>query len=210
MIEVAVTNNIEMIQRQLSTLDEKLRPEISKSLNRANHGVKTDTTRQIARTRSLKKSAPEINDWGFHDSTPDDLEAKAVIMGRRIGAEKYMKSGDLNKMEGKTSGGVTVNMLGKSVHFRHGFSHDVHANEMLIRQRKTGARRTVGARVLPKVDPKSGKRLHGRFPLKHLTTISAPQMADDDDVSEFVAKGAAERYQKQFNHQLNRLLEENL
>lgn len=208
MIEVAVTSNIEMIQRQLSTLDEKLRPEISKSLNRANHGVKTDAKRQIARTRNLKHTSPEMDDWGFYDSTPDDLEAKAVIMGRRIGLEKFMKPGDLGKMEGRTSGGVTVNMLGKSVHFRHGFAHDVHANEILIRQRKVGARRTVGARVLPKVDPKSGKRLHGRFPLKHLKTISAPQMADDDDVTKVVAAGAAKRYQKQFDHQLKRLLEE--
>ncbi|MDR1744482.1 MAG: hypothetical protein LBS30_01875 [Planctomycetota bacterium] len=200
MIELKVFENLAEAIEMCAQMGDLLEPEISKALNRASHGIRTDVTRQLVKTRGINRS--EANDWTFKSAQPGDLEALAVIKGGRRGLEKFVNKGDLRRMEGSNNkGGVNFQLAGKTIHLRRAFIHDVYSGELQVRQRKPGARN------LPKYSD-TGKRLWGRFPLYHLAAVSVPQMADDKDVVDIAVRSIGGRYLSQFDHLVNRLVEE--
>lgn len=199
MIETKVFNNLEEALQLYAELGDKLEPEMAMASNRAMRGVKTDVTKQIAKTRGVKRS--ELKDWKFRNARPGDMEALAVIAGKRLPVDMFGPSPS-SVMTGRTSGGVSVSLAGKSVIFRHAFVGRVYDAQPQVLQRKPGA--------TPKQDfyVKAGerKRLKGRFPLNRLFFVSVAQMADDDDVVDIVVKNAQGRVLSQFDHLIDRLL----
>lgn len=130
------------------------------------------------------------------------MEALAVIAGKRLPLENF-KTSPSSVMEGKTTGGVSVLLAGKSIPFRHAFRHNPYSGEIQVLERKRGAR--------PKVDwiIKKGKKkwIKGRFPLNRMYFVSVSQMADDDDVVDIAVRNAQGRFLSQFDHVVDRLLE---
>ena len=208
MIELKVFDNLEQAMQLYAELGDKLAPEMSMALNRAARGVKTDVSRYIVSQRGIKRD--EVKDWKFQNAKPGDFESLAVIRGRRLGLENFGPNPN-KPMEGTTSGGVTVNIMGKSTQFRHAFAHDLWSKkyrqtvggqgDIFIMQRKRGAR--------PKRHYDSrGRRLIGRFPLYKLTAVSVPQIADDDDVVDMAVRSVGGRFLSQFDHLIDRLIKE--
>lgn len=202
MIEMKVFSNIEEAIGLCMAMQKELAPEISKSLNRAVHGIKTDVSRAIVSRHGIKRS--EVKDWTPKYANPNELEAEMTVAGKRLGLEKFVKS-KLKRMEGgQNKGGVTIDYMGKSVHLPKAFTHDVHTGTMRV------LRREKGARNLPRESTRNGKRLWGRFPLSRLTAKSVPQHADDDDIVDVAVSGAEARFLQQFDHLVGRLMEEHL
>ncbi|MCD8139320.1 MAG: hypothetical protein LUE17_06010 [Planctomycetaceae bacterium] len=143
--------------------------------------------------------------WAFQNARAGSMEAKAIVKGQRLGLEKF-HPGPSQKMQGHThfKNGVLVNLLGNAVRFRHAFINDIYSPELIVWQRKRGATPKVKKYV------KNGvvKHMKGRFPVSKLTFVAVPQMADDDDVVEIVVKNAEERYLKQLDHLVDRLVKD--
>lgn len=200
MIELKFFDNFGQAMQVYGELGDRLAPEMSMALNRAAVGIKTDVTRQVATTRQIKRA--ELRDWKIHKSSPADLRTESILGGKRLGLEKF-KPRPSGVMTGRTSGGVTVNLGGKTVQFRHAFTGQIWDAAPKVFERNRDKR--------PKQDYylKAGKkkRLIGRFPLSRLAFITVPQMADDDDVVEVVIAKAEERFLAQFDHVVNRLVE---
>ena len=198
MIELKVFHNLEDAIEFCRVMGDRLDPEIAKAMNRAAKGIRTDVTKQIATTRDIKRS--EMKDWSFRNASAANLEASATIKGARLGLEKFAPR-PKRVMDGRTSGGVQVTIFGKQVQLRHGFMHSFRSGDLQVLQRKKGAQ--------PKNDFDSqGRRLKGRFPVYHPTAVAVPQMADDDDVVDKATEGYGERYLKQFDHLVDRLIQE--
>ena len=199
MMELKVFDNLAEAIALYQQLGDKLEPDMAMALNRTSRGVKTDETKLVSQ-RGIQRS--ELQDWSFRNARPGDLESQAVVRGRHLGLEKFGPDPS-RKMEGQTKGGVSVNLMGKTVQFKHAFLGGIYGKELKVWQRKQGAN--------PKVETytKGGKtvRLKGRFPVNRLTFVSVPQIADDDDIVDIVVQNAEGRFLKQFDHLVNRLVE---
>lgn len=191
MIKLKVVSNIDEALQLCQELGSAVAPEMARSLNRVAHGVRTDVTRQIAKTREIARD--ELKNWSFRSATPENLEAQAIILGKRLGMEKFNPSPN-QFMGGKTTGGVTVSLFGKSQQFRHAFMGLKTGTPRVLQRDKS-------------FNPKSRNK-DPRFRLKNITAPAVPQMADDKDVVEVVESGAEHRYLQQFDNQINRLLED--
>ncbi len=194
-------------------LGDMLAPEMSMALNRAAFGVRTDVNRKLAaQTNLTQDEIDEFCKWTFHRSKEDDLVAHAIIKGKRIPLEELSPSPS-TIMGGKTSGGVTVNLLGKSGTFKHAFIGKIFGDaprrsRVWLRQ----SHKTPKVDYVEKYNAKKRRRekiwIKHRFPVANMTARSIPQVADDAEVVESVIKGADKRVSKQFVHRVHRLVED--
>lgn len=191
MMKLKCFENFEEAMQLYATLGAALEPEMAMALNSAAKGVETDVMKQLS-VKGIERDL--VEDWDFRKAKPGDLESQAVIAGKRLGLENFDPTP--NKfMGGVTKGGVSVNILGKREQFRHTFM---------------GLKTTNPVRVLERekeFNPRS-KNKDPRFRLSHLTLVSVPQVADNDDVVKIVVQNAGKRYLKRFDHVIDRLLEQ--
>lgn len=192
MMRLKVFENLGQAMALYEELGDKLAPDMAKALNRAAHGVKTDVSRVIPATRGVSKE--EVKDWKFKTAKPDDIEAFATIAGKRLGMESFIAS-PRPWSPTPAKGGLSIDFLGRSHRFRHAFMGLKTTDPVRVLERETGD------------NPKS-KNKDPRYRLKHLTTVAVPQMADDDDVVAIVSQKAAERFLKQFDHLMDRLIKD--
>lgn len=211
MMELKVFDNFEQAMQFYVSMGDKLEPEMAMALNQAAQSVKSGVNKHIVSRKGISRD--EVKDWTFRKARPGDLESLAIISGKRLGLEKF--NPDPKKpMEGRTTGGVTVNIMGKRVPIRHAFVHDLWSKkyrdlvggggDFFVMLRKKGAR--------PKqsyvMQGNEKKRLIGRFPMFRLTAVSVPQIADDDDSVEIAIRSAGRRFLSQFDHLVDRLMKE--
>lgn len=201
MITQKIFSNIEQALWFYEKLGEYAAKDISRALNRANMGIRTDVNRHLAKTRDVRRE--DMKNWVFIKSTPAKLQAQAIIKGPRLGFEKLVKKRSIRIMDGKQkSGGLIVNIKGERTAFRHAFLHDRRKKDnrgkdpmkIFAWQRKRGAKNFNHAAADETV------RLKGRHAWMRLKTQSVPQMADDPDVDEYTTIGAQDRFLKQLNH----------
>lgn len=208
MIELKIFKNLPEAIAFCQKLGDYMNADISKSLNRAAFGLRTDAKRQIVARRGVKGSNVDTKKWGIVKATPQKLMSGTVIKGRRIGFDELkLKVNKTRRKKGVQKGaGITVPISGKQVRFRHAFSDDIYSDTVKVWNRvlpNSKNNRKKARRPMPDYyTNRKGeeKRLKGRFPVANLATVSIPQMADDDDIVEEVASGAHDRFLKQLDH----------
>ncbi len=213
MIQMKVFENIGQALAMYAHLGDKLAPEMSMALNRAAFGVRTDVKRYLAaKTKLTQNQIDELSDWSFRSSKQSNLEAQAIFEGKYIPLEKLAPSPS-STMGGKTSGGVTVNLLGKPGIFRHGFVGEVFG--YAPRRRRVWIRQPHKTPTTDYIEMYSARKkrrekiwIKHRFPVANMTTRSLPQVADDADTVEVVVDGANKRVYTQFEHRIQRLLKD--
>ena len=226
MMNLKVFDNLEQAISFFHGLGDALEPEMAKSLNAAARGIKTDVTKRLASQRGISRD--ELKGWDFRYARPGDLESQAVVSGQRLGLEKFAPNPS-TVMHGRTSGGVKVDLMGKSVQFRHAFmglkKDQKGGLKVFERDRKHLSVASIPEHASPEAVRVRRKRLRPaprdyygnsefispsdwNYKLHRLTAVSVPQMADDDDVVEVVIQNLGGRLLKQFDHLVGRLIED--
>lgn len=208
MTPLKIFSNLPEAMTFCQKLGDYMNTDISKSLNRAAFGLRTDAKRQVVARRGVKGSKIDVKNWGILKSTPQNLTSGTIIKGGRIGFDELKhKVNKTRKKKGAQKGaGITVPINGKQIRFRHAFSDDIYSDAVKVWNRvlpNSKSNRKKTRRPMPDYyTNKKGeeKRLRGRFPVASLATVSIPQMADDDDIVEEVASGAHDRFLKQLDH----------
>ncbi len=191
MINLKVVNNLAEALELYEQLGEKLEPEMAKAMNRAARGVRTDEVKIVSQ-RGINRS--ELKDWAFMNARPGDMLSEAVMKGPRLGLEEFAPNPS-SFMGGVTQGGVTVNLLGNSHRFASAFMGLKNSDPVRVLEREKGAN-------------SKSKNKEKRYRLRHLKTVSVVQVADDEEIVDVVVLNAQERFLKQFDHLVSRLVEE--
>ncbi len=187
MINLKVVNNLAEALELYEQLGEKLEPEMAKAMNRAAHGIRTDEVKLISQ-RGIARD--ELQGWQFMNARPGDMVSNAIMKGSRLGMEKFSPSPS-SFMGGITQGGVSVNLMGEAHRFAHAFM---------------GLKTSNPVRVLERA--KGGGSKGNRYRLRYLKTVSVVQIADDEEIIDVVVPKVEERFLKQFDHVVGRLVEE--
>ena len=191
MMQLKVFSNLAEALELYEQLGDKLEPEMAKAMNRAAHGVRTDQVKLISQ-RGIGRE--ELKDWQFLNARPGNMVAEAIMKGPRLGLEAFAPN-PASFMGGVTQGGVTVNLMGEAHRFAHAFMGLKTSSPVRVLEREKGA------------NPRS-KNKEKRYRLRHLETVSVVQVADDEEIVDVVVLNAQERFLKQFDHLISRLVEE--
>lgn len=193
MIKLKVFSNYADAVAFCAGLGDKLAPEMSKALNRALAGIKTDAIRSMVKDHGVEQSEAK-EDWNILRSSSRNLEGKTTVYGTRPGLEAFSPN-PAGPMMGVTTGGVTVNIRGTVARLPKAFMGLKTTNPTRVLRREKGD------------NPKSRNK-EKRYRLNHLTARSIPQVADDEDVTDTVVAGAEKRFVKQLDHLVDRLIQE--
>ncbi len=217
MIELKVFSNADEALAFFGKMDYLLAPEVSMSLNRATHAVRTAVRRRLVKRSGGAIERAEMGNDSFTVKTakPADLEANATITGKRLPMEKFVTS-PMKVMGGRTKGGVQVNLNGQAVSLKKAFLGRIpRGSELQVWQRnvKVGDIKNSGRGKMEDVALGGGwihsrtqeYQLKGRFPVAHLTFMAIPQIAEQEDVVEYVVDTAQAAFIKQFDHQMDRI-----
>lgn len=191
MIELKMFGNLAEALELYEQLGEQLEPDMAKAMNRMTHGIRTDVVKQVA-GRGI--SRVELEDWKFMNARPGDMIAKAIMNGPRLGLETFAPNPS-TFMGGVTQGGVSVNIMGEAHRFAHAFMGLKNSDPVRVLEREKGKN-------------SKSKNKDKRYRLRHLETVSVTQIADDEEIVEVVVLNAQNRFVKQFDHLLGRLVEE--
>ncbi len=172
-------------------LGEKLEPDMAKAMNRMAHGIRTDEVKLVSQ-RGIARD--ELKDWKFLNARPGDMVSRAIMSGPRLGLEKFTPNPSAF-MGGITQGGVSVNLMGEAHRFAHAFMGLKTSSPVRVLEREKGAN-------------SRSKNKEKRYRLRHLETVSVAQVGDDEEIVDIVVLRAQERFLKQFDHLLGRLVEE--
>ena len=193
MIELKFFSDFEDAISFCHELGDQVAPEISKALNRALAGIKTDAIRKIVKDHGVAREEAKLG-WDIFRSSPGNLEGTMASSGKRPGLEAFDPN-PRTPMLGVTTGGVTINIRGTSVHLPKAFM---------------GLKTTDPTRVLRRAKSKNpeSRNNNSRYRLRHLTARAIPQIVDDDDVVKIATQGAEKRFVKQFDHLIGRLIQD--
>ncbi len=191
MINLKVVNNLAEALELYEQLGDMLEPDVAKAMNRAARGIRTDAVKIISQ-RGIARE--ELDDWKFWNARPGDMLSEASIRGPRLGLELFAPRPS-EFMGGVTQGGVSVNLMGEAHRFTHAFMGLKNSEPVRVLEREKRAN-------------SKSKNKDKRYRLRHLSTVSVAQIADDDEVVDIVVPKAEERFLKQFDHLVSRLVEE--
>ena len=174
-----------------------------RAANRAAQGMKTDALRGVTKKYTAKRS--KVAERVFvKRATEGDPSAEIYAKGRRVRSIyfRHRKNTRPGKKGGKPvflqvkkdGGGLLSGSGGKSKAFIANMPH------------AKGSARSIVQRVL-KPDGRTQKTGTGKDRLKAVFSPAIPQMLNHPEIKEAIQEGAVERFNKEFDHQLNRELQ---
>lgn len=201
----------------MDKLGGRISPDMAKTLNQMARGVKISVGKQIAKLTGLKMGdlPKKYAKWHLYAATSADLTASHVVSSERLPME-YFSPSPSGVMGGKTSGGVTVNLLGKTVSLKHSFMGQIYSGTTKVWARastmnKKFKKKNKQQRELPVFDRAiDGKKryIKSRFPVTPRTFMSVAQLAERPEIKEYLTNSAELEFVKKFDRNLQRLLKE--
>jgi hypothetical protein len=177
------TENIEHTQKALAGIKGGAEKALSRSLNKAVKGIRTDAVRS-AREEYVAKAKDIRSTIRISRSKPNALRASAVSRGKRISLYNFKVS----KQNVKQKRPVRVqvkNTGGAMKPLAHAFVRTMNGSQ-------TGVFERVGKR---------------RLPIKKLTGPAAPTMIGSETVRIAIEENALRRFEKELDHQIIYLME---
>lgn len=180
MLGISVKSNAGAIVAEIDGLTHgEQRLAMSRALNRAAEGVRTDASSKIRETYKVKKATVD-KAFGVSKSSPDRLQAVVSVNGRPLSLAGFGAR--------QTKKGVTVNVKGTRKLIPHAFIRTLTTSKgdeyevVFLRQGKS------------------------RYPIKALKTVDVPGIFNKADLQKAIDAGAFERFETTLTQQLGYLL----
>ncbi len=196
------SKDVEKAQNFLKGFGKKAEKAVDHSLKRVRKGIMTDATKNIPKHYGLgpkkirentKSSFSILAEQGSHTLT-------AMVRGNRISLTKYGAKPNTPTAK-RPPEGVSV-LVGRSKKaITHSFIAKLRSGHTGVFQRKSLVRGKVGGSVYGRRGNPNLERIH------KLRGPATPQLMKHEQVSRAITEGAADRFEKNFNHEIDRFLE---